>query len=171
MGGGSAQVNAHYQVTPFDGVVAKVGEARASATSRAAPIHKLLPLLDASLLLAGTAGDERGLTIEYFNELCVPAGEPVHAAQILPTSASSSGSAHLPAGVQRARSRRAPPRASSHARDGRLHASASSAPGQAACLWMGGRSSTTGHSRRRARTSSASALRKRRRWFAFAGRP
>lgn len=55
MGGGSAQVNAHYRIAPYDGVAAQVGPA---ATLRYAPgctNHKLLPLLG------------RPMRVRYFN--------------------------------------------------------------------------------------------------------
>jgi beta-glucosidase len=69
MGGGSAQVNAHYRVTPFDGVAAALGEQVELSYAEGCTNHKLLPLLE----------PEGGLSIEYFNgpEL---AGEPVHTA-------------------------------------------------------------------------------------------
>ena len=67
MGGGSAQVNAHYAVTPFDGVLAKVGERVRVGYEEGCTNHRLLPLLDVKHLLAGSQGNEHGLVIEYFN--------------------------------------------------------------------------------------------------------
>jgi beta-glucosidase len=66
-GGGSAQVNAHYAVTPFEGIVARVGDHVRVGYEQGCTNYRLLPLLDANLLLAGTRGSERGLAVEYFN--------------------------------------------------------------------------------------------------------
>jgi len=66
-GGGSAQVNAHYAVTPLEGVVAKVGERVQVDYEQGCTNYRLLPLLDTSLLLAGTQGNAHGLAVEYFN--------------------------------------------------------------------------------------------------------
>src|SRR5579863_2551194 len=66
-GGGSAQVNAHYAVTPFEGIVAKVGDHMRVGYEQGCTNYRLLPLLDATQLLAGTQGDEYGLAVEYFN--------------------------------------------------------------------------------------------------------
>jgi len=66
-GGGSAQVNAHYAITPFEGIVAKVGDRVQVGYEQGCTNYRLLPPLDMSLLLAGTQGSEHGLTIEYFN--------------------------------------------------------------------------------------------------------
>lgn len=66
-GGGSAQVNAHYAVTPFEGIVGKVGDHVHVGYEQGCTNYRLLPLLDTSLLLAGTQGSEHGLAIEYFN--------------------------------------------------------------------------------------------------------
>ncbi len=69
MGGGSAQVNAHYAVTPFDGVMAKVGDHVTVRYEQGCTNYKLLPLLDSELLLAGTEGTEHGFAVEFFNTL------------------------------------------------------------------------------------------------------
>src|SRR5205085_10580969 len=66
-GGGSAQVNAHYAVTPFEGIVARAGDHVSVGYEQGCTNYRLLPLLDASLLLAGTQGSEHGLAVEYFN--------------------------------------------------------------------------------------------------------
>ncbi|HEU5226954.1 MAG TPA: glycoside hydrolase family 3 C-terminal domain-containing protein [Ktedonobacteraceae bacterium] len=66
-GGGSAQVNAHYAVTPFEGITAKLGDQTRIGYEQGCTNHRLLPLLDTSLVLAGTQGSERGLSVEYFN--------------------------------------------------------------------------------------------------------
>jgi beta-glucosidase len=67
MGGGSAQVNAHYAITPFDGIVARARDDVSVRYEQGCTNHKLLPLLDVDLLLAGTQGTEHGFTVEYFN--------------------------------------------------------------------------------------------------------
>jgi beta-glucosidase len=66
-GGGSAQVNAHYAVTPFEGILAKVGDHVSVGYEQGCTNHRLLPLLDAEQLVAGTQGSEHGLAVEYFN--------------------------------------------------------------------------------------------------------
>jgi beta-glucosidase len=81
MGGGSAQVNAHYQVTPFDGVMAKLGEDTAVGFEQGATIHKLLPLIPSEQLFAGEGGTAHGLQVEYFNGTA-PTGVAAHATTI-----------------------------------------------------------------------------------------
>jgi beta-glucosidase len=68
MGGGSAQVNAHYRITPFAGVAARVGESIELGYEPGATNHRYLPALH---------GD---LTVEYFNGRDL-AGPAVHRAQ------------------------------------------------------------------------------------------
>src|SRR6266704_4836478 len=67
MGGGSAQVNAHYAVTPFDGIMARVADHVIVHYEQGCTNYKLLPLLDSDLLLAGMQGTEHGLALEFFN--------------------------------------------------------------------------------------------------------
>ncbi len=76
MGGGSAQVNPHYVVTPFEGVQTKVGKQVTSGYEQGCTIHKLLPLLDISHLFTDSARTTHGLTIEYFNST-TPTGASV----------------------------------------------------------------------------------------------
>ena len=76
MGGGSAQVNAHYAITPFDGVVAKVGDHVTIGYERGCTNHKLLPLLDTDRLLSGGEGTAHGFTVAYFNSSDL-SGSPV----------------------------------------------------------------------------------------------
>jgi beta-glucosidase len=66
-GGGSAQVNAHYAVTPYDGIVAKIGDQLELGYELGCTNYRLLPLLDTSTLLAGTEGEAQGFSVEYFN--------------------------------------------------------------------------------------------------------
>src|SRR5262245_11315771 len=75
MGGGSAQVNAHYAITPFDGVVAQAGERVELDYEIGCTNHKQLPRLDARLL-APVGGADPGFIISYYNNLDL-AGEPV----------------------------------------------------------------------------------------------
>jgi beta-glucosidase len=76
-GGGSAQVNAHYAVTPFEGIVARAGDHVSVGYEQGCTNYRLLPLLDANLPLAGMQGSERGLAVEYFNGGDL-SGTPVH---------------------------------------------------------------------------------------------
>ena len=76
MGGGSAQVNVHYAVTPFDGIVTKVAEQTTIGYEQGCSIHKLLPLLDTAQVSASEEGSVHGLTVEYFNGP-EPTGAPV----------------------------------------------------------------------------------------------
>lgn len=56
MGGGSAQVNAHYRVSPLEGITAQLGERVELGYAQGCANHRLLPKLRAD-----------GLTIDYFN--------------------------------------------------------------------------------------------------------
>ncbi|HBE27970.1 MAG TPA: glycosyl hydrolase [Ktedonobacter sp.] len=67
MGGGSAQVNAHYAITPFDGIMARIGDHVSVRYEQGCTNYKLLPLLESELLLAGTEGTEHGFAVEFFN--------------------------------------------------------------------------------------------------------
>src|SRR2546426_10365900 len=96
MGGGSAQVNAHYAVTPFDGIMAKVGDHVIVHYEQGCTNYKLLPLLDGDLLLAGMQGTEHGLAVEFFNTPDFT-GTPVHR-EIQPKS-ELSWFGEMPAGV------------------------------------------------------------------------
>lgn len=76
MGGGSARVNAHYAVTPFQGIRSAAGERVQIRYAPGCANHKLLPLFDVEALLAGSEGAEHGLLVEYFNS-DHPIDEPV----------------------------------------------------------------------------------------------
>lgn len=65
MGGGSAQVNAHYRVSPFDGIFAQAGEELELASEVGCINYKLLPLLPQTF------------NVEYFNSLDL-SGEVIH---------------------------------------------------------------------------------------------
>ncbi|GHO79416.1 beta-glucosidase [Ktedonobacter sp. SOSP1-85] len=80
MGGGSAQVNPHYMVTPIEGILAKVGEQTKVDYEQGCTSHKLLPLLDPQLLV-NEEGAAHGFSLAYFNA-AAPEGMPVHQEQI-----------------------------------------------------------------------------------------
>jgi beta-glucosidase len=65
MAGGSAQVNAHYAITPFEAIAARVGDGIRVGYEPGCTIHKLLPLIEAHLL--NTETGEQGLALDYFN--------------------------------------------------------------------------------------------------------
>jgi beta-glucosidase len=67
MGGGSAQVNAHYRVSPLEGIAAQVGESVEIGYELGCTNYKYLPLLSGQQI---TSADGRsGLSAEYFNSL------------------------------------------------------------------------------------------------------
>lgn len=80
MGGGSATVNAHYRVTPYDGVVSKLGAGVTVGFEQGCLIHKMLPLADPSSFFAGQTGTNPGLEVAYFNGPA-PTGPVAHTAQ------------------------------------------------------------------------------------------
>ena len=77
MAGGSAQVRAHYAITPFEAVSVRAGAQVRVGYELGCTNHKLLPLLDATRLT--TDANEHGLRIEYFNTLDL-SGTPVTSA-------------------------------------------------------------------------------------------
>ncbi len=96
MGGGSAQVNAHYAITPFDGITAKVGDSVKVRYEQGCTNFKLVPLLESERLLAGTEGTIHGLAITYFNTPDL-AGTPILQETHLKSALSWFG--EMPAGV------------------------------------------------------------------------
>ena len=66
MGGGSAQVNAHYRISPYDGIAAQAGDAIEIGYEQGCTNHKLLPLLGGD---QSAAADGHGFSVEYFNNL------------------------------------------------------------------------------------------------------
>jgi len=79
MGGGSAQVNAHYAITPFDGILSAAGERVELDYEIGCTNHRQLPRL-ASQLVAPTSGEAgQGFTIAYYNNFDL-SGEPVYQA-------------------------------------------------------------------------------------------
>ena len=67
MGGGSAQVNTHYAITPFEGITNKVGDHVSLRYEQGCTNHRLQPLLDMNTLSADEQGSTHGFAIEYFN--------------------------------------------------------------------------------------------------------
>ncbi|MCL4301206.1 MAG: glycoside hydrolase family 3 C-terminal domain-containing protein [Anaerolineae bacterium] len=67
MGGGSAQVNAHYRISPLEGITAQVGRNVEIGYEPGCTNYKYLPLLPGRQL-ASLEG-EPGLSVEYFNNL------------------------------------------------------------------------------------------------------
>jgi beta-glucosidase len=95
-GGGSAQVNAHYTVTPLEGIVSRLGDRVRVGYEQGCTNYRLLPVLDTNLLLAGRQGSDHGLTIEYFNNNDLN-GSPVNSETQLTTEIM--WFAEFPAGV------------------------------------------------------------------------
>lgn len=67
MGGGSSHVNPHYAITPFEGILSKVGDAVEIGYEVGCTNHKLLPPINPAWLTPSGGQAERGLTLEYFN--------------------------------------------------------------------------------------------------------
>ncbi|GAB4446574.1 MAG: glycoside hydrolase family 3 C-terminal domain-containing protein [Anaerolineae bacterium] len=67
MGGGSAQVNAHYRVSPLEGIMAQAGEAVEIGYEPGCTNYKYLPLLSSRQLVS--LEGQPGLSAEYFNSL------------------------------------------------------------------------------------------------------
>ncbi|GAC1400938.1 MAG: glycoside hydrolase family 3 C-terminal domain-containing protein [Ktedonobacteraceae bacterium] len=96
MGGGSAQVNVHYAITPFDGIVSKVGGHVHVSYEQGCTNYKWLPLLASNQLQAGTEGTAHGLLVEYFTT-SEPTGSPIWKERHLKSELSWFG--EMPAGV------------------------------------------------------------------------
>ncbi|MBE7555683.1 MAG: glycoside hydrolase family 3 C-terminal domain-containing protein [Anaerolineales bacterium] len=67
MGGGSAQVNAHYRVSPLEGITAQAGGAVEIGYELGCTNYKYLPLLPVRQLVS--LEGQPGLNAEYFNSL------------------------------------------------------------------------------------------------------
>jgi beta-glucosidase len=76
MGGGSSRVTPHYVVTPFDGIVNRVGDAVKIGFEVGCTNHKLLPLIPPAWLTPAGGQAGHGLTVEFFNNLDL-SDEPV----------------------------------------------------------------------------------------------
>jgi beta-glucosidase len=68
MGGGSAQVNTHYAITPYDGIVAQVGDKAQFGYEIGCTNHKMLPRLDTTLL-SKEDGQAQNFTLTYYNNV------------------------------------------------------------------------------------------------------
>ncbi|MEE8390480.1 MAG: glycoside hydrolase family 3 C-terminal domain-containing protein [Anaerolineae bacterium] len=75
-GGGSAHVTPHYVVTPYDGILNRVGDSVQVSYEIGCTIHKASPLIDTSWLKT-TDASENGLAVEYFDNRDL-SGDPVH---------------------------------------------------------------------------------------------
>jgi beta-glucosidase len=65
MGGGSAQVNAHYRISPFEGVLAQVGPGVEVGYEQGCANHRLLPIpADGQIV---SASGQNGFAVKYFN--------------------------------------------------------------------------------------------------------
>ncbi len=66
MGGGSSQVQAHYAISPYEGIVSRVGSGVAVGYEIGCVNHKTIPLVEAAWLEPAGGGGQ-GLKVEYFN--------------------------------------------------------------------------------------------------------
>jgi len=69
MGGGSAQVNAHYAITPYEGIASYVGDSIELNYEIGCTSHKMLPRLNASLLRSNGNEREDTFTLDYYTTL------------------------------------------------------------------------------------------------------
>ena len=76
MGGGSAHVNPHYTITPYQGIINKVGNPQKANYEIGCTNFKLTPLLDMSWVTPAQGEAEKGLTAEFFNNADL-SGTPV----------------------------------------------------------------------------------------------
>lgn len=97
MAGGSAQVTAHYAVSPFEAITRRAGAQVQIGYEQGCTNHRFLPLLDIERLIGGgQAGAAPALTIEYFNGSDLSAA-PVHTSSTATAEISWFGT--LPGGV------------------------------------------------------------------------
>jgi beta-glucosidase len=68
-GGGSAQLNPHYRVTPYDGIAAAVSDQVVLGYEQGCTNHKTLPHLDPSIVVPRGHETEGGFVVTYFNSL------------------------------------------------------------------------------------------------------
>jgi beta-glucosidase len=69
MAGGSAQLNPHYAITPYDGIVARLGDKVKVEYEIGCTNHKYLPLIDPSLLHSKSGETQSSFRVEYFDNL------------------------------------------------------------------------------------------------------
>jgi len=77
MGGGSAQVNAHYAISPFEGVSAKLGDKVKIGYEIGCTNHKVLPHLDPESVKSGHEPARHGFALSYYGSLDL-SGEIIH---------------------------------------------------------------------------------------------
>ena len=75
MGGGSSRVNPHYAVSPWEGILAKVGETIEVSYQIGCTNHKMLPRMDVRNLTPNNGGGY-GWSVAYFNG-CDMGGEVI----------------------------------------------------------------------------------------------
>ncbi|HST04822.1 MAG TPA: glycoside hydrolase family 3 C-terminal domain-containing protein [Chloroflexia bacterium] len=76
MGGGSARVNAHYAITPFEGITAQLGPGVKVGYELGCTNHKYTPLLPVTRLEVTRGSGQSGLAIDYYYSPDL-SGEPV----------------------------------------------------------------------------------------------
>ncbi len=76
MGGGSAQVNAHYSITPYAGIMAQVDEHIQLGYEIGCTNHKMLPRMDVDVL--ATEGGNQ-FSLDYYNSLDLTGDVVYHA--------------------------------------------------------------------------------------------
>lgn len=97
MGGGSAMVNPHYAISPYDGIVTSAGHSIKIGYEPGCTNHKLLPLPSITLFHPDSAEtSSHGLAIDYFNNLDLT-GLPIHTMLVKTTDIMWFG--HIPDGV------------------------------------------------------------------------
>ncbi len=79
MGGGSAQVNAHYAVSPYEGIRAKLGDKVKIGYEIGCTNHKMLPHLDQESIRSGDDPGEHGFALSYYGSLDL-SGSVIHRA-------------------------------------------------------------------------------------------
>jgi beta-glucosidase len=67
MAGGSAQVNAHYAISPFDGIVARAGASLKIGYELGCTNYRMVPLPAIDLFSTSKDEGQHALTLEYFN--------------------------------------------------------------------------------------------------------
>jgi beta-glucosidase len=67
MGGGSARVNAHYVITPYESIHAKAGSSIEIGYEIGCTNHKYLPLIDPAWIVPGDGNRISGLAVEFYN--------------------------------------------------------------------------------------------------------
>jgi beta-glucosidase len=75
-GGGSAQLNPHYRITPYEGIAAAAGDRVEIGYEQGCTNHKALPPIDPKLVAPRGHESEGGFNVTYFNSLDL-SGAPV----------------------------------------------------------------------------------------------